>query len=305
MTSRYHEDSIRWLRGTPSARILPVLLIGLAICAACVAHNPAGAPVKISKDDGCLAPELVWMEVSQTLDSRELADLAGKLEIAAQADAKELKNPAITLSEILASLKKVNADQLGISKKAKVSQAFFERAMAYRQAICNLERQIQSGAIENAQVRIEAERQLLSHSNFFGNVRLEEEKKFQRISDNPVFSIYDGSSQRVIGRVKLSSPGVYELDEDLHVGDCIMSKGSRIAFTPDGYARYKLSVWTTHTNFRDIWHQQWILEGSRQVPPHELDSPDLHEDAPKTMWTGDFKYEGPVPTGEITWRSRC
>jgi hypothetical protein len=131
----------------------------------------------------------------------------------------------------------------------------------------------------------------------------EQDKRFRKTSEAPVFILFEGSSQKVTGTVRPTQPGTYELDEDLLVGACVMRKGSKLEFHQGGQASYVLFIKTIQTTNRDIWHQLWLLDDGQTFG--EYDGPELHMGDGFTRWEGRFAYKGAIPNSLITWRSRC
>ena len=293
-------------RAALAARRRPFTTILVSLCAlfhpACGHRPPEPSPFK---QDACAAPLQEWMEISQGVDSKALAELAGKLAVSAQADAQRLKaiGQASGKVDFETSLRKVFEEQQKTQKRTVVSQEFFEKATAYRQAVCNLERQIQSGVIKSPTVREHAEQELVDLSSFFGKTKEEEEKKLKIRGGGPVFTIAEGGSQAITATLKPSRPGRFELEEDLLVGDCLMRKGSAVEFKPEGRGVYAFFVRTLQTTNRDIWHQLWMTSDGQVFG--EYHGPEMRMNQPFVEWKGEFRYTGAVPTVALTWRSRC
>lgn len=287
-----------------SHRLAVVALMALLLLAGCSLISPRPEEGTSSEGD-CEAPITRWMEVRVGYDRKELAELAGKLQVAAQADASKLQQVQSKGGGEFASTWKATLDSVTKGTKvALVSQDFFTKATAYRQAVCNLERQIKNKILTSPAALEQAQSVLVNLSRDFGAIKDQETKRFQQTGSMSQFNVFDGQSQHVIGTLRSSEPGVYDLEDDLYVGHCIMRKGSAIRFDDAGLASYSLWVRTTQTTKRDIWHQSWILgDGGTQYG--EFDSPHLFQNQPFRQWAGTFQYAGAKPSSPIVWRSRC
>jgi hypothetical protein len=135
------------------------------------------------RDDACQAPSIDWMEVSQGIDSKTLVEVAAKLEAAAKLDATQLKMAdGSANANFLSSFRQVTEELKQTNQKVQVTQAFFERATAYRHASCNLERQIKNKTLTSKAAIEKAETTLIDLSNYFGNL---ETKSRTDVQSNP------------------------------------------------------------------------------------------------------------------------
>lgn len=123
----------------------------------------------ILRGDDCKAPGLEWMEAVEGYDKQEVIDLATKFALAAQVDAKLIKNASGDVS-IVASLRDIARNTSG--KTVKVSQEFYVKANAYRATICNIERWLKEKTISDSSTRVRAENSLISLSEAFDSIVL-------------------------------------------------------------------------------------------------------------------------------------
>lgn len=127
----------------------------------------------INKQDDCKVPGLDWMEGVEGYDKKEVYELAAKFEAAARADADKVRLLKDTNTEgsLIGSLQQIINNTTG--KKVKVSQEFFQKAIAYRTAICSIERWLKEGILSAPDVRKNAEQLLLDLSVDFNSIATE------------------------------------------------------------------------------------------------------------------------------------
>lgn len=127
----------------------------------------------INKQDDCKVPGLDWMEGVEGYDKKEVYELAAKFKAAAKANADivRLSKDANTEGSLTGSLSQILYNTTG--RKVKVSPEFFERANAYRTAVCMIISLLKEGIISDPALRKSAQKLLLDLSADFNSIATE------------------------------------------------------------------------------------------------------------------------------------
>lgn len=256
--------------------------------------------------DNCEAPLTIWMLVTEGYDSKFLNQLTADFAAGVKADANNLKVAKAEASINFSSKMQKILEQVSQgTKKAEVSQEFFEKATAYRTALCNLERQIKSGIFDqNPDARNRAINSLIDYSTAFQRIQTNEPKCYEIVSSGTIFNIAEGQYLHTVIKTRMQSKGQYVFCEDLYVGQCIIKKGSTITFNSNGKIVLNIQIKTNHTTYRDIWHLSIFTEDGRQFGP--INSPELLDGAPFIQWSSDStSYSGETPDGTIYLGCGC
>lgn len=128
----------------------------------------------IQKSDNCDVPGLDWMTASDKYDRTLVASLAARFEVAAKADANNVKyvqdaTAAANLGGDVKSTATVHRE-----RGAVVSQAFYQQAIAYRTSVCALKQMLKDGNLTGS-VADRARESLVDMSVVFGRIKEIEE----------------------------------------------------------------------------------------------------------------------------------
>lgn len=143
--------------------------IALLLAVAC------GTNSGIQKPDECDVPGLEWMEATDKYDRTLVANLAAKFEAAAKADANKIKyiQDASASGNLGGDLK--STSEAHRNRVARVSQEFYQNAIAYRTSVCSLTQLLRDGHLIDASAD-RARDSLVEMSVAFGRIKAVEQQ---------------------------------------------------------------------------------------------------------------------------------
>lgn len=205
--------------------------------------------------DSCSVSSLNWMEVTEQYDEKTVANLAATFEAAINADVSKLKG--ITKGDGSGKMKFIFSRPTAYSntRTAKVSQDFYETAFSWRQAVCNIERNLKNGNITDPDVHKLAEKSLIDLSVQFGNVKTKEEKHSVSPDNASISFSANGAAQDLAIRSTLQQYADWSAKESqlfdiLPVNGTIKPGGSTaVRIQP------KVSVLSTGHNVEEVWFE--------------------------------------------------
>lgn len=167
----------------------------------------------VDKADECSVASLDWMEATESYDEKAVASLAASLEAAAKADASKLQNLAEAGGKGSLGTNFSTPSEYSSVRKARVSQEFFQAAFAWRQSVCNLERQLSRGILTDPAALKKAQEQLVELSSQFGKVKSHEESRSVAPDKVSLSFGTDGTPQDLALRSTLTQPSDWALEK--------------------------------------------------------------------------------------------